>query len=103
MFKLELSREAQRFYDRADKSTAKKLARCFVALETDPRTGNNVKALKGKFAGSYRFRVGALRVVYTVNDQAVMVSSSPSPNELTCTSKTIPQDRCPPATAAPPS
>jgi mRNA interferase RelE/StbE len=73
MFKVELSREAQRFYDRADKPTAKKLARCFEALETDPRAGNNVKPLKGKFTGSYRYRVGDLRVVYTVNDQAVTV------------------------------
>jgi mRNA interferase RelE/StbE len=40
-------------------------------LEKNPRQGNNVKPLKGKFAGSYRYRIGALRVVYTVSDQAV--------------------------------
>jgi mRNA-degrading endonuclease RelE of RelBE toxin-antitoxin system len=33
--------------------------------------GNNIKALKGKLAGSYRYRVGDLRIVYTINDQAV--------------------------------
>ena len=74
MYKLELSREAQRFYERADKSVAKKLARCFQSLETDPRAGNNVKALKGPLAGTFRYRVGDLRVVYTINELSVTVS-----------------------------
>jgi len=73
MYRVELSHEAQRFYDRCDKPVAKKLARCFLSLEKNPRYGNNIKALKGKFAGSYRYRVGDLRIVYTINDQAVTV------------------------------
>jgi len=73
MYKLELSQEAQRFYERCDKPVAKKLARCFQSLEKDPRQGNNIKPLKGKFAGSYRYRLGDLRVVYTIHDSAVTV------------------------------
>jgi mRNA interferase RelE/StbE len=38
-----------------------------------PRSGNNVKALKGELSGAYRYRVGDLRVVYTINDRAVTV------------------------------
>ncbi len=45
----------------------------FPSLEKAPRGGNNVKALKGQPAGSYRYRLGDLRVVYTINDQAVTV------------------------------
>jgi mRNA interferase RelE/StbE len=44
-----------------------------LSLEKNPRQGNNLKPLKGKFAGSYRYRVGDLRIVYTVNDRAVTV------------------------------
>ncbi len=73
MYKVELSREAQRFYERCDKAVLRKLARCFESLERNPRTGNNVKALKGHFAGSYRYRLGDLRVVYTIDDRAVTV------------------------------
>lgn len=73
MFKVELSREAQRFFNRCDKTVARKLVRCFQSLEKNPRGGNNVKALKGPFRGSYRYRVGDLRVVYTINDQSVTV------------------------------
>ncbi len=74
MYRVELSREAQRFLERCDQATAKKLARCFAALEADPRAGNNVKPLKGPFAGAYRYRVGDLRVIYTINDLSITVS-----------------------------
>jgi len=73
MYKLVLSREAERFYQRCDKPVAQKLARCFGSLENNPRQGNNVKALKGKLAGAYRYRLGDMRVVYTINDLAVTV------------------------------
>jgi mRNA interferase RelE/StbE len=42
-------------------------------LETDPRAGNNIKALKGPLAGAYRYRIGDLRVVYTIDEQAITV------------------------------
>jgi mRNA interferase RelE/StbE len=73
MHRLVLSREAERFFQRVDKPTARKLARCFQALERDPRAGNNVKPLKGRFTGAYRYRVGDLRVVYSINDSAKTV------------------------------
>jgi mRNA interferase RelE/StbE len=73
MYTVELSREADRFFARCDKPTAAKLARCFAALERDPRSGNNIKPLKGSLAGSYRYRVGNHRVVYTIDDAIVKV------------------------------
>jgi mRNA interferase RelE/StbE len=73
MYKLVLSREAQRIYQRCDPPAAGKLARCFAALEQEPRAGNNVKPLKGQFSGAYRYRVGDLRVVYTINDASMTV------------------------------
>jgi mRNA interferase RelE/StbE len=73
MYRLVLSREAERFYHRCSTSAARKLARCFAALEREPRRGNNVKPLKGRFTGAYRYRIGELRVVYTINDAAATV------------------------------
>ena len=74
MFEVELSREAQRYFQHCDKAAAKKLRRCFESLERNPRAGNNVEALKGYFQGSYRYRLGNLRVVYTINDRELTVS-----------------------------
>jgi mRNA interferase RelE/StbE len=73
MYSVELSREAQQFYQRADKPIAKKLTRCFKSLENNPRSGNNIKALKGQLSGTYRYRLGDLRVVYSIDDQRVVV------------------------------
>lgn len=75
MYKVVLSREAERFYQRCDRPTAAKLARCFAALERDPYPSgsNNIKPLKGKFTGAYRYRIGDLRVVYSINDRNATV------------------------------
>lgn len=43
------------------------------ARARDPRKSNNIKPLKGRLAGSYRYRLGDLRVVYTVRDEEVTV------------------------------
>lgn len=75
MYKVVLSREAERFYKRCDGTAATKLARCFAALERDPHPSgsNNIKPLKGRFTGAYRYRVGDLRVVYGIRDRDATV------------------------------
>ena len=74
MYKVVLSRESQRFYAAADVPLVRKLDRCFIRLETDPRSGNNVRALVGPLAGCFRYRVGDYRVVYTINEATRTVS-----------------------------
>jgi mRNA interferase RelE/StbE len=74
MYELGLSPQAQRFFKRCDRPLALKLARCFTTLEQDPRRGNNIKPLAGKFSGSYRYRVGDYRVVYAVDDNAMKIT-----------------------------
>jgi len=73
MYRVDLSREAERFFEGCDKATSRKLSRCFQSLENNPRGGNNVKALKGKLAGAYRYRIGDCRVVYTIDDRIATV------------------------------
>ena len=73
MYAVELSREAERFLNRCDATTARKLVRCFESLERNPRSGSNIKPLKGSLAGAYRYRVGDYRVVYTIDDNGVKV------------------------------
>ena len=68
MFDVILSSAAAEFYVAADQPLARKLARCFHSLETDPRQGNNVKRLTGDWAGYHRYRVGDWRVIYRIDD-----------------------------------
>ena len=70
MFEVIISPDLQSLFDRIGQPLAKKLSRCFARLELNPRSGNNVKQLKGAFAGYYRYRVGDWRVIYRIDDQA---------------------------------
>ena len=74
MYKLVLSDEARRIYEKAQLPLARKLAKCFARLEADPRAGNNVRALTGLLAGRWRYRVGDHRVVYWIDDTSAIVS-----------------------------
>ena len=74
MYRVQLSLEAEQTYHKANPALAKKLARCLERLEESPRFHPNVKALKGDYAGYYRYRVGDYRVVYSVDDEARVVN-----------------------------
>lgn len=74
MFEVVLHPTAQSLYLKLDRATAKKVARCFQHLEQSPRSHPNIKPLKGDFAGFYRFRTGDYRVLYTIDDNAQIVS-----------------------------
>ena len=73
MFDVILSPEAQEFFQAAEPSLAKKLARCFAQLEHDPRRHNNIKRLTGTLIGKSRYRVGDWRVIYRIDDGASQV------------------------------
>jgi hypothetical protein len=51
MYRVVLSSEARRIYEEANVPLARKLVKCFARIEADPRSGNNVKPLKGPLAG----------------------------------------------------
>ncbi|HEX3313620.1 MAG TPA: type II toxin-antitoxin system RelE/ParE family toxin [Gemmataceae bacterium] len=73
MFDVVLSPTAEAFYANSDRILAKKLARCFAQLESDPRRHNNIKRLKGEFAGLFRYRVGDWRVIFRIDETASRV------------------------------
>jgi mRNA interferase RelE/StbE len=68
MYHVELSRDARRFFERANASLQRRLDRCFDKLKGEPRDGGSIKQLKGKLAGRYRYRVGDHRVIYRIDD-----------------------------------
>ena len=68
MFEVQLTRDAQKFYQGADSSLARRLNRCFDQLRRDPYEHPNIKRLKGSLTGYWRYRVGDWRVVYRVEE-----------------------------------
>lgn len=69
MYSVILAPAPRKVYAHADRPLAKKLARCFGQLETDPHRHGNIKALKGGFSGLHRFRIGDWRVIYRIDEE----------------------------------
>jgi mRNA interferase RelE/StbE len=74
MYKVDLSKKAQKFYQKAERPLARKLARCFEQLEQDPRHHSNIKPLAGRLSGQYRYRVSDYRVIYRIDDRQQLVA-----------------------------
>jgi mRNA interferase RelE/StbE len=72
MYEVRLSRRAKRYYERVPPDIVRLLDRCFAALQVNPFAGVEIKPLKGE-PGTYRARVGDLRVVYEVDRRARIV------------------------------
>ena len=68
MYKIELSRKAARFYQKTDNVTAKRLNLAFSGLAEDPIRQYNIKKLSGELKGSYRLRLGGMRIIYSVDE-----------------------------------
>ncbi|WP_044034533.1 type II toxin-antitoxin system RelE family toxin [Microcystis aeruginosa] len=71
--KVRLTAKANKVYSEADPILKKKIAKCLKLLQETPKNHPQIKALKGEFAGKYRFRVGDYRVIYTVDDSQSQV------------------------------
>jgi mRNA interferase RelE/StbE len=67
MYRIEFSRKAARFYREADVKTARRLNLACTKLSQDPYKLHNVKRLHGELEGSFRLRLGDLRLVYSID------------------------------------
>lgn len=67
MFEVYLSHEAEKIYLKANPKTTRLLDNCFRHLEASPLFGPNIKRLKGKLEGSFRYQIGGMQVIYSVD------------------------------------
>ena len=73
MYDIELSRKAAKFYRKANTVTIRRLNAAFDRLAEDPFHHYNIKPLSGELQGSYRLRVGNIRIVYSVDDSIKII------------------------------
>lgn len=73
MFDIEFSRKAEKYYRSVDEKTVRILNRCLEIIAKEPFYHTNIKKLHGEFEGSYRYRSGNLRIVYSVNEEEKIV------------------------------
>ncbi len=73
MYRVVLTESARRFYEGADGPLQRKLDRCFTLMSQEPRLHPNVKRLKARPKGYWRYRVGDYRVVYRIDEGQCLV------------------------------
>ena len=72
MYEVRLSRSSNRYYQRVDVDTARRLDGYFEVQSLNPFTAGNVRPIRGR-AGLYRYRVGDLRVIFPVRQPESIV------------------------------
>jgi mRNA interferase RelE/StbE len=73
MYEIEFSKKAAKFYQKADTVTVRRLNASLDRLAADPFQQANVKPLTAELQGSYRLRVGNIRIIYSVDDAIKIV------------------------------
>ena len=74
MYEVQLSPEAQVFYNKTSLATVKKINKCLLILEQSPYNHPNVTALRGNLTGRHRYCIGDYRIVYLVDEDSKVVS-----------------------------
>jgi mRNA interferase RelE/StbE len=73
MYKIQLTKDAAKYYKKSDVSTKKHLNQCFEVLKNTPYHNSSIKRLQGELSGLYRYRVGSIRVIYKVEETEITV------------------------------
>ena len=73
MYEVRLARRAFNYYERVDRDTARRLEQCFDDLSQNPFTPGVVRPIRGR-RGLYRYRVGGLRVIFSVERRERVVT-----------------------------
>ena len=69
MYRVSLSKEAAKYYQRMDKSARSRIDEALDAIGSNPFDveHHDIKPLHGPLKGLWRYRVGKFRIVYRVN------------------------------------
>ncbi|MDP3028064.1 MAG: type II toxin-antitoxin system RelE/ParE family toxin [Deltaproteobacteria bacterium] len=67
MYKIFPHKRAVKYYESLDDKTAKRINKAVEAMSRNPLEGPHIKRLRGTQEGKYRYAVGDLRIVYSVN------------------------------------
>ena len=72
MYKIVLHKQPANYYKKCPDPIARRLNKCFSRLQEDP-FGPGTKKLEGDLKDFRRIRVGAIRVVYSVDEKKKQV------------------------------
>ena len=73
MFEIRLTPQAERAYIHLDASMQRRIDKVFEQFEQGKFQHKNIRALRGKFTGSLRYRLGKWRIIFTINSPKKIV------------------------------
>ena len=74
MYSLKFLNSSKKEFKNLDKATQKIIKEKLLLLAQNPdNLKNNIKALKGEFKGKFRLRIGNYRVVYTIDNEQIII------------------------------
>lgn len=73
MYEVFISHEAEKYYQKQDKNTKRRINRCIDTLSREPLSGPHIKRLHGELEGKYRYAPGRLRIIYEVDEKNKIV------------------------------
>jgi len=75
VYKVVLSKEAAKYYQKADKSTRNRLDDALDAITNNPFNvqHHDIKPLQEPLRGLWRYRVGKLRIVYGIDKKTKQI------------------------------
>ncbi len=73
-FKIAETKNFQKIKKQIDKKIYNKITNIvYPQLKLNPYFGTNIKKLKGKFEGYYRYRIGNFRLFYLIENEKVLI------------------------------
>jgi mRNA interferase RelE/StbE len=73
MYEVLISHEADKYYEKQDRHTKRRINNCIYNLSREPLFGRHIKRLHGELEGKNRYEVGGIRIVYEVNTKSKTV------------------------------
>lgn len=74
-FQIAETKTFEKIKDKIDSKLYSKIKNIvYPQLKSNPFYGNNIKKLKGKFEGYYRYRIGSYRLFYLIKNEKVLVA-----------------------------
>lgn len=73
MYKVEFSREAEKFILKQSVPTQKRIMKAIGDIAENPFEISNVKSLNGEYKGKVRKKVGSFRIIYELKHDKLIV------------------------------
>ena len=73
MYKVKIHKLAVKYYTKLDPKSKRKINKAITEIMNNPFDINKTKKLKGRLESKYRYAIGNLRIIYSVNEKEKVV------------------------------